>query len=79
MEGQKPSVGRIVDYIPTEDERKAHNYADVAPAIITAVWGENTINVKVFGDASEDYCKTSIMQKVSEEQQGGYWQWPKRV
>jgi len=44
---QKPSVGRIV-HVTVDPSR--NNGADVAPAVITRVWGDNCVNLRVLYD-----------------------------
>lgn len=53
----KPSIGRIVHVIadPTKN-----NGSDVAAAVITRVWTDTMINVKVLTDGPQDYWQTSI-------------------
>lgn len=48
---QKPSLGRIV-IAPADPAR--NNGADVAPAVITRVWSDDLVNVRVLLDASPD-------------------------
>ena len=83
---QTPTIGRIVDYHTTEADSayfesqsntwKAHNKTSKLPAIITAVWGENCINVQVFVDGvGPNLWKTSIVRGVLP----GMWTWPERV
>lgn len=43
----KPSVGRIVHVLVNPEH---NNYSDVAPAIITHVWSDNCVNLRVFYD-----------------------------
>lgn len=55
---QKPSVGRIVlaTVHPT-----TNNGTDIAPAVITRVWGDGLVNVQIFRDgASGSHPATSI-------------------
>jgi hypothetical protein len=66
---QQPSVGRIV-LVPTEAiianqpgplGQTINNGADVAPAIITRVWSDTLLNVRVLLDGSDQSpAKTSI-------------------
>jgi|GEM_PF-2496807 len=54
----KPSLGRIV---LVAVDPKTNNGADVAPAVITRVWSDSMINVRVLLDTSEvPPSKTSI-------------------
>lgn len=54
---QTPALGRIVHVFvdPTQN-----NGADVAPAVITRVWSEQLVNLKVLLDASNDVWFTSV-------------------
>jgi hypothetical protein len=56
---QVPSVGRIV-FVTMPPE--SNNGADVAPAVITRVWGDDVINVRVLPDgrSGESPAITSI-------------------
>lgn len=53
----KPSIGRIVHVIA---DRAKNNGSDVAAAVITRVWNDTMINVKVLTDGDKDYWQTSI-------------------
>ena len=44
---QKPSIGRIVHVIV---DPKANNGSDVAPAMITRVWSDTCVNLRVTRD-----------------------------
>lgn len=62
MTTQKPSVGRIV-LVPTTALQLGpggNNSADVAPAIITRVWNDGLVNVRVLLDGNDTLWKTSI-------------------
>lgn len=82
MSGQKPSLGRIVlvPVVPT-----LNNGMPVAPAIITRVWSDDTVNVRVFGDCSPGEWKTSLkrVDELPEYKAGAapahVWCWPPRV
>lgn len=52
-----PTVGRIVHVLA---DPKTNNGADVAPAIITRVWSESMINVRVLLDGPDAPWWTSI-------------------
>jgi hypothetical protein len=54
----KPSVGRIVI---ARVEPVWNNGADLCPAIITRVWGDEMINVKLLPDGPQDVVwRTSV-------------------
>lgn len=85
----KPTIGRIVNYIPTEKEKEAiqtlglgNSYAGMKlPAIIVAVWGENedsAVNLKVLIDGKGEFWKTSICVGKEENKEGS-WYWPTKA
>ena len=53
----KPTIGRIV-IVPVDPAR--NNGADVAPAVITRVWNDTCINVRVLLDGPDTEWKTSL-------------------
>jgi hypothetical protein len=66
----KPSLCRMVIAIV---DPANNNGADVAPAVITRVWGQQpdgawTVNVQVFNDSPVSEWKTSIVLFDTEEQ-----------
>lgn len=78
---QKPSQGRIV-IVPVNPE--LNNGADTASAIITRVWSDTVVNVRVFLDASnETPARTSVAlyptadEAVTSGQHVAWW--PPRV
>jgi hypothetical protein len=77
---QKPSLGRVV---LTRVEPTMNNGADVAPAIITRVWSDDMVNLRVFCDApTMPLSKTSVRLVDAEPAAGDLphaaW-WPPRV
>jgi hypothetical protein len=78
----KPTIGRVVIYNTTEQDKKAMtaasvlnggcNVQDQLPAIVVAVWGEECINAKVITDGHLEIWVTSILQGTSP----GQWEWP---
>jgi hypothetical protein len=54
---QKPSLGRIV--LVTVDPH-SNNGSDVAPAVITRVWSDTMLNVRVLRDGTDVAWMTSI-------------------
>lgn len=73
----KPSIGRIVIYKLTEEDkeisRKAgDNVTDEVPAIIVNVWSDTCLNLRVFVDGNYTWWKTS----TPEGDQPGNWHWP---
>lgn len=78
----KPSVGRIV---LTPVNPTTNNGADVAPAIITRVWSDTNVNLRVLHDSENVSWKTSVKLCGSEEEArnpdmyGHTAYWPPRV
>jgi subtilisin-like proprotein convertase family protein len=80
----KPTLGRVVI---AQTDANYNNGSDLAPAVITRVWGERpeggwTVNVKVLRDALSEEWKTSVVLFDIEEQAreyglGGCF-WPSR-
>lgn len=78
----KPTLGRIVIYNTTEDDRtemENHMSCNVQlqlPAVIVAVWndneGEELVNLKVMTDGNMPLWVTSV-KKGNEEME---WNWP---
>jgi hypothetical protein len=71
----KPSVGRIVLFHFQASDANLNNGLLVAPAIITAVWSDTCVNLKVLADNPHDQWKTSM----SLGEGPGQWSWPPRV
>lgn len=74
----KPSLGRIVlTYVdPTQN-----NGADVAPAVITRVWSDTVVNLRVLVDTGAmPLSKTSVVLLAEQPAEVSYtcW-WPPRV
>lgn len=74
----KPTIGRIVIYHTTEQERQEMrgptcNSQQHLPALVVAVW-PTTISIRVFSDGrpTTDLWKTSINEGTEE----GQWSWP---
>lgn len=86
MTQQLPTVGRIVFYHPTEEEKKEMhkkkkcNESDVLPGIIVKNWSDPKaedacLNIQVFLDGEGCLWKTS----VNKGDKPGQWNWPPRV
>lgn len=78
-----PTVGRIV-LVPMDPAM--NNGATVAPAIITRVWSDTTVNVRVLADSQNLLWLTSVtyvedLDQVDADAPGrlGRWTWPPRV
>ncbi|MFG3586632.1 hypothetical protein [Streptomyces sp. NPDC047990] len=80
MPEQQPSVGRIVR-VPMDPA--ANNGSDEAPAVITRVWNDTTVNVRILADSAPkaDEWRTSLVLVESLAESGGLcrWTWPERV
>lgn len=74
----KPTIGRIVIYNTTGLERSEMeqnpqcNVSEKLPAMITAVWSDDCVNLKVFLDGEGEIWKTSAQKGDDEDQ----WNWP---
>lgn len=60
MTAQKPSVGRIVIFPATALGGENNNGGESAPAVITRVWSDNMVNVRVLLDGNDTPWKTSV-------------------
>lgn len=80
----KPTIGRIVNYVASDTDkgkmeaaRKLNggcNEANVLPAIVTAVWSDTCVNLRVIADGNLDIWVTSANQGLNP----GQWSWPER-
>lgn len=73
----KPTIGRIVIYRPTHDDKIKMTYIrcnvqDELPAIISAVNEDRTVNLKVLLDGKGDMHR----EAVKEGEEDGQWSWP---
>jgi len=68
---QKPSLCR---WVLTPVEKSYNNGAEVAPALITRVWGDDMVNLTVFGDYNSPTFKSSAKLFATEEEM---WAWVK--
>lgn len=78
----KPTIGRIVVYNTTEEQRKVmaeNNRQGVAnvqsqlPAIIVAVWSDTCVNLKVIQDG---YQLDNWIKSANQGDNEGNWDWP---
>lgn len=85
---QLPSIGRIVTVPAAAIKGVELNGAEAAPAVITRVWNDRTVNVRVLPDSDAIVWKTSIALYPSRDEYdraarvngmdfGCYW--PERV
>ena len=75
----KPTVGRVVIYKTTEEDRKwmrqsCCNIKEELPAIIVAVWSETCVNLQVLLDGDGTMWRTSVTEGLEEYN----WHWPKK-
>jgi hypothetical protein len=76
----KPTIGRIVHFVPDGGARPEQHY----PAIITHVWTDLCVNLEVFRkgtamDSVEAGVRTSVMYADADNQSTMYsWHWPER-
>jgi hypothetical protein len=70
----KPTIGRVVIFNMPEYLKNSvyGNKQEQLPAIIVAVWGETTVNLKVITDGQNDLWATSVSQGDGPNQ----WNWP---
>ncbi|MFF0139348.1 hypothetical protein ACFYRN_23240 [Streptomyces sp. NPDC005227] len=78
MPNQAPSLGRIV-LVPADPA--VNNGATVAPAIITRVFSDDVINVRVLLDSDALQHRTSVtrVDDLLNEGHPHCWSWPPRV
>lgn len=72
---QKPSIGRIVIFRPSNGD-------NLYPAIITRVWSETCVNLEVFGGVQaheEIQGKTPTSVLLGGTGIARTWSWPPRV
>lgn len=73
-----PTIGRVVIYKTTEQQRKAmdedpeSNVQEELPAMVVAVWSDTCVNLKVITDGFADLWVTS--SNIGENE--GEWSWP---
>lgn len=69
----KPSIGRIVIFHCDEQQREEmNNHQPDAPAVITAVWNDECVNLKVLLDGENTLWITSAALGTGERE----WSWP---
>ena len=74
-----PTIGRVV-LVPMDPA--TNNGADVAPAIITRVWTETMVNVRVLGDRNDVEWRTSLRlhdERPADVEGTHHAWWPPRV
>lgn len=84
MSGQVPTIGRIV-IVPVDGQRS--NGAACAPAIITRVWSDTCVNLRVIADTNSDLnswrTSCTFVDELPMTDLGAtpqaVWTWPPRV
>lgn len=71
---KQPSIGRIINYVPTEEEKLKWGGVEIQPAIITRVWNISMLNLKVFTNSPTDVWKASVEHDGNKS--AGSWHWP---
>lgn len=75
---QKPSICRVVVYRTQHPEAQCNGTKD-HPAVVTRVWGDTCVNLKVLPDCGPIYDVTSRMLIDPDDQQADGWFWPPRA
>lgn len=72
----KPSIGRIVHYVVAIGRNPV-------AAIITAVWSDTCVNLRLFQDGSntepQTYGEWQTSRSLDENGGVGTWHWPAKV
>jgi hypothetical protein len=75
-----PTVGRIV-LVPMDPAM--NNGSDLAPAVITRVWEDGSVNVHVLPDGNVTEWRTSLVEVEAIDDRNNdsqhVWAWPPRV
>lgn len=78
----QPSIGRVV---LVAADPAMNNGADVAPAVITRVWSDTVINVRVLLDSENppqwrtSLTHTDTLDGLDDAVRRARWMWPPRV
>lgn len=77
----KPSIGRIVIYKPTPNDKGQSSSEDGFPAVITRVWSDTCVNLQVLRDFDTPIAVTSVEAAPDriEPAPERTWYWPPRV
>jgi hypothetical protein len=69
----KPTIGRIVIFHCDENQKeKWNNSQSDAPAVITSVWSDTCVNLKVLLDGDSVLWVTSVPEGTG----SANWSWP---
>ncbi len=79
---QKPSIGRIVMYVPEPGSYESYNSATLVPAIVLrpveeTCYDNDEVNLKVFVDGPETTWHTAVPYDPDKSPRS--WHWPERV
>lgn len=71
----KPSIGRIVHFVIGDNH---------VAAIITAVWSDTCVNLRLFQDGSntdngKNWGEWATSRSLDESAHDGTWHWPEKV
>lgn len=84
--GQKPAIGRVLHYYPSESQKENHaqmaNKVQPYGAHVTHVWSDDCVNIRIDQDGShlipsEQLLLTSV--RITETPTPGCCTWPPRV
>lgn len=78
---QKPTLGRIVYYCPTEEDLAGYNLHPATTelaAIVVHVKAEYNVNLHVFLNGPGTIYRTDVKYSVKKFD-GGTWRWPHMV
>jgi hypothetical protein len=76
---QKPTIGRIVNYVVENDYPAAAGNAEVVPAMITKCNEDGSVNLHVMANESHPDGTAVVLMRfnvVDWSTGGGHWQWP---
>jgi hypothetical protein len=76
-----PTIGRIV-HVPMDPAE--NNGSTIAPAVITRVWTDTMVNVRILADGPDTPWRTSVAYVEQLPEPDGtspahVWAWPPRV
>lgn len=79
-----PSIGRTVHFVVDSMTAQllggnhASGFTRIAPATVVALWPNDCVNLKVFGDGPNDVWVTSVMYSEDVNVTRS-WHWPERT
>lgn len=75
----KPTVGRIVNFKLPDYPAGARSIGDVRGAVVTRVWSDTCVNLRVFTDGENDQGQSEYHTSVCMGEGNGQWSWPVRT